>query len=40
MYDAGNGRCLGGPCQRTLLVKLKVEEREGSVYFMGFEDGR
>ena len=38
-YDAASGRCLGGPCNRTPLVKLAVEEREGNVYFMGFQDG-
>jgi nitrite reductase/ring-hydroxylating ferredoxin subunit len=35
-YDAQSGRCLGGPCNRTPLVKLRVEERDGNVYFMGF----
>jgi nitrite reductase/ring-hydroxylating ferredoxin subunit len=39
VYDPGSGRCLGGPCNRSPLVKLKIEEREGSVYFMGFADG-
>ncbi len=38
-YDAGSGRCLGGPCNRTPLVKLTIEERAGNVYFMGFHDG-
>jgi nitrite reductase/ring-hydroxylating ferredoxin subunit len=37
-YDAQSGRCVGGPCNRTPLVKLRVEEREGMVYFMGFQD--
>ena len=37
-YDAQSGRCVGGPCNRGALVKLRVEEREGHVYFMGFED--
>ena len=37
-YDARSGRCLGGPCNRTPLVKLRVEERDGQVYFMGFQD--
>src|SRR5213075_482967 len=27
-YDPRNGQCLGGPCNRTPLVKLTVEERE------------
>lgn len=39
IYDARSGRCLGGPCNRTPLVKLRCEEREGGVYFMGFVDG-
>jgi nitrite reductase/ring-hydroxylating ferredoxin subunit len=37
-YDAASGRCLGGPCNRNPLVKLKVEERDGMVYFTGFVD--
>jgi nitrite reductase/ring-hydroxylating ferredoxin subunit len=37
-YDAQSGRCLGGPCNRTPLVKLRVEERGGKIYFMGFHD--
>ena len=37
-YDAASGRCIGGPCNRTPLVKLKIEERDGLVYFTGFED--
>jgi nitrite reductase/ring-hydroxylating ferredoxin subunit len=38
MYDPASGRCLGGPCNRGALVKLKIEERDGMVYFQGFED--
>ena len=38
MYDAASGRCLGGPCNGRGLVKLRIEEREGAVYFMGFTD--
>lgn len=38
-YDPRSGRCLGGPCGRGSLVKLRVEERDGGVYFMGIEDG-
>lgn len=37
-YDAQSGGCLGGPCNRTPLVKLRVEERGGNVYFKGFTD--
>jgi nitrite reductase/ring-hydroxylating ferredoxin subunit len=36
-YDAASGRCVGGPCNGGLL-KLKVEERNGMVFFTGFED--
>jgi nitrite reductase/ring-hydroxylating ferredoxin subunit len=38
MYDTGTGRCIGGPCNRSPLVKLGIEEREGKVYFMGYEN--
>ena len=37
-YDPRSGRCLGGPCGRGALVKLRLEERDGGVYFTGFED--
>ena len=37
-YDARSGRCVGGPCSGRPLVKLRVEERDGQVYFMGFSD--
>ena len=37
-YEAGSGRCIGGPCSGKALVKLRLEERNGRVYFMGFED--
>jgi nitrite reductase/ring-hydroxylating ferredoxin subunit len=37
-YDARSGGCLGGPCSGRPLVKLRVEERDGVVYFMGFPD--
>jgi hypothetical protein len=29
---------VGGPCSGRPLVKLRVEERDGQVYFMGFGD--
>ena len=38
-YDPASGRCRGGPCNGSPLVRLRIEEREGSVYFMGFADG-
>jgi nitrite reductase/ring-hydroxylating ferredoxin subunit len=37
-YDARSGRCLGGPCGGTPLVKLAIEERDGMVFFTGFAD--
>jgi nitrite reductase/ring-hydroxylating ferredoxin subunit len=37
-YEAASGRCIGGPCNGTPLVTVRVEERDGNVYFMGFED--
>jgi nitrite reductase/ring-hydroxylating ferredoxin subunit len=37
-YDTRSGRCVGGPCNGASLVKLRVEERDGMVYFMGFPD--
>jgi nitrite reductase/ring-hydroxylating ferredoxin subunit len=38
VYDAASGRCLGGPCNGSPLVKLRLEERNGLVYFIGFDD--
>ena len=38
VYEASSGRCLGGPCERTPLVKLRMKERDGRVYFTGFHD--
>jgi nitrite reductase/ring-hydroxylating ferredoxin subunit len=40
VYEPASGRCLGGPCNGNPLVKLEVEERDGKVFFLGFEDGR
>ncbi|MFL6564312.1 MAG: Rieske (2Fe-2S) protein [Burkholderiales bacterium] len=37
-YDARSGGCVGGPCGGKPLVKLRVEERDGQIYFMGFTD--
>ena len=37
-YDTASGRCVGGPCNGTPLVKLRVEERDGMIYFTGFQD--
>ena len=38
-YDPRSGRCLGGPCKGTPLVRLRTEERQGRVYFTGLTDG-
>ena len=38
-YAPGSGRCLGGPCGKTPLVPLQVEERDGKVFFKGIDDG-
>jgi nitrite reductase/ring-hydroxylating ferredoxin subunit len=38
VYAASSGQCLGGPCNRSPLVKLRIEERDGMVYFLGFTD--
>src|SRR5262245_47103503 len=37
-YEAASGRCIGGPCNGTPLVRLRIEEDHGRIYFMGFED--
>ena len=38
VYDTASGRCVDGPCRGGKLLKLKIEERDGMVYFQGFED--
>lgn len=38
-YAPADGRCLGGPCGGKPLVGLRLEERDGKVYFTGFDDG-
>ena len=38
-YAADTGRCLGGPCGKAPLVPLRMEERDGKVYFKGIDDG-
>ena len=38
VYEASSGRCLGGPCNGSPLVRLLLEERDGKVFFTGFED--
>ena len=39
VYAADSGRCLGGPCSGRPLVRLRIEERAGQIYFMGVDDG-
>lgn len=39
VYAADSGKCLGGPCGGTPLVRLSMEERNGKVYFKGIDDG-
>ena len=38
-YAADSGKCLGGPCGKTPLVSLRMEERDGKVYYKGIDDG-
>lgn len=38
-YAPDSGRCLGGPCKGTPLVRLRVAERDGSVNYLGYDDG-
>lgn len=37
-YDPRDGRCAGGPCGRGGLVRLRVEERDGGVYWYPSRD--
>jgi nitrite reductase/ring-hydroxylating ferredoxin subunit len=38
VYDARSGQCLGGPCNGSPLLKLRIQERDGNIYYMGFAD--
>lgn len=38
MYEASSGKCLGGPCSGTPLVRLQVEERDGKIFYLGNDD--
>lgn len=38
MYEAATGKCIGGPCSGTPLVRLRVEERDGKIFYLGSED--
>ena len=33
LYEPRHGRCVGGPCGRGQLTTLRVEERDGQVYW-------
>ena len=37
-YDPNNGHCVGGPCGRGRLTALRVEERDGQVYWYPSRD--
>jgi nitrite reductase/ring-hydroxylating ferredoxin subunit len=37
-YDPRSGRCAGGPCGRGKLTELRVEERDGEVYWYPSRD--
>ena len=39
-YSARTGRCVGGPCGRGQLTVLRVEERDGQVYWYPSRDTR
>jgi nitrite reductase/ring-hydroxylating ferredoxin subunit len=39
-YEPGEGRCIGGPCGRGRLTALRVEERDGQVYWYPSQDVR
>jgi nitrite reductase/ring-hydroxylating ferredoxin subunit len=37
-YEASTGKCLGGPCSGTPLVRLRVVERDDMVFYLGPEN--
>jgi nitrite reductase/ring-hydroxylating ferredoxin subunit len=37
-YEPRSGRCAGGPCGRTGLTVIEVEERDGQVYWYPSRD--
>ena len=39
-YEPLTGRCAGGPCGRGRLTTLRVEERDGNVYWYPSRDTR
>lgn len=34
MYAPDSGQCVGGPCRGASLAKLRIEERNGNVYWV------
>lgn len=38
VYDPASGKCRGGPCNGAPLVALRMEERDGKIFFLGFAD--
>ncbi|AOZ00345.1 Rieske (2Fe-2S) protein [Cupriavidus sp. USMAHM13] len=34
IYAPDTGLCVGGPCRGAALVKLRIEERDGGVYWL------
>jgi nitrite reductase/ring-hydroxylating ferredoxin subunit len=38
VYDPASGACRGGPCNGAPLVSLRVTERDGKIFFLGFAD--
>jgi nitrite reductase/ring-hydroxylating ferredoxin subunit len=39
VYAASSGKCLDGPCGGKPLVRLRMVERGGGVYYLGVADG-
>lgn len=39
-YNPRDGRCVGGPCGRGKLTELRVDERDGQVYWYPSRDTR
>jgi nitrite reductase/ring-hydroxylating ferredoxin subunit len=39
-YEPADGRCVGGPCGRARLNAIRVEERDGAVYWYPSRDTR
>lgn len=38
VYDPAGGKCRGGPCNGAPLVALRIRERDGKIFFLGFAD--